>query len=75
MKWLGCCPECKEWETFIEIKSREIKQIGKTNFGAATATTLTHLSHIASQSQPRLLSGIAEWDRVVGGGIDRKSVV
>jgi DNA repair protein RadA/Sms len=69
VKWLGCCPECKSWETFTEIKPRELKQIGKTNFAGATATKLTHLSHIASQSHPRILSGIAEWDRVVGGGI------
>jgi DNA repair protein RadA/Sms len=69
VKWLGCCPECKEWQTFTEIKSSAIKQIGKTNFAAATPTQLTHLSHISTQSYPRLLSGIAEWDRVVGGGI------
>lgn len=75
VKWLGCCPECNEWETFQEIKSLETKQIGKTNFGHAVATKLTNIADVPTQSQPRIISGIAEWDRVVGGGIMPNSLL
>ncbi len=69
VKWLGCCPECNEWESFDQIKSAPIKNIGKTSFGVAKPTTLTNLSTVSLKPQQRLLSGINEWDRVVGGGI------
>ncbi len=75
VKWLGCCPECNEWETFQELKSLETKQIGKTNFGHATATKLTSLADVPVTSQARILSGIGEWDRVVGGGIMPNSLL
>lgn len=75
VKWLGCCPECNEWETFHEVKSLEIKNVGKTNFNHSAPIKLTNVANIPTKSQTRIVSGIAEWDRVVGGGIMPQSLL
>lgn len=68
IKWLGCCPECKEWESFTEQKPSII--IGKINKTAQLVSpNLVQLSSISSKPKQRMLSHIKEWDRVVGGGI------
>ncbi|MFI5332520.1 MAG: DNA repair protein RadA [Candidatus Babeliales bacterium] len=69
LKWLGCCPECKEWESFEEIAP--LLTIGKITkaVSALPQTALVDLSTVSTKSKPRMLSGIKEWDRVVGGGI------
>ena len=64
-KWLGCCPECQEWGSITEKKSTQ-------RFGAiATNNTplLVPLNAITVEKKARMLSGMQEWDRVVGGGI------
>lgn len=67
IKWLGCCPECKEWDSFDEQKS-EIS-IHKAPSSSAIPATMTRLSTVQTKTKARMLSGIKEWDRVVGGGI------
>ena len=67
VKWLGCCPDCKEWNSFAEHKP-VIPTIHKS-FTAATALDLVDLNSIPVTEQVRMISGIKEWDRVLGGGI------
>ena len=62
IKWLGCCPECK---TFNSIELAPARTLAHR----ANAALLMDLSHIATQPAKRMLSGINEWDRVTGGGI------
>ncbi len=72
VKWLGCCPECNEWDSFLESVNRSDKK----KFGTTQqAATLTHLSSVSLESQPRIVSGITEWDRVLGGGIMQNSLL
>ncbi len=68
VKWLGCCPECKQWETIEEIAPSVV--ISKFA-GAAQSSgyRLVPLSNISTNSQERFRAGIHEWDRVLGGGI------
>lgn len=63
-KWIGCCPECSEWDSFTKTTSPK-----KTVQQKSMKAKLTHFSSVTSTNQNRLLSGIGEWDRVVGGGI------
>ena len=63
LKWLGCCPECKEWNSFIEIAEQTKKQTSQK------VTNLQNIKNIQVSNQKRLLANINEWDRVVGGGI------
>lgn len=74
IKWMGCCPECKEWDSFAEniisATSNNTKIYTHTH-----AASLTSLDAIDTHTLPRILSGIGEWDRVVGGGLIPGSLV
>lgn len=69
-KWLGCCPDCKTWNT-IEEKAATL-QSGTKSFHA-TPAKLAHPDDIDDIQAQRLTSNINEWDRVTGGGIVRGS--
>lgn len=72
-KWLGQCPMCKEWNTFVEetvtvTKSSSIKS-SRTNAEIVT------LSKVSTDKEDRMQTGIRELDRVLGGGIVQGSLV
>jgi DNA repair protein RadA/Sms len=64
-KWVGCCPECSQWGSIIETKPSIIT---KKSF-SIKETAVRSLQTVAIQTKERMKSGIAEWDRVLGGGI------
>lgn len=61
-KWVGCCPECEEWGSIAQMNSPSTKT-------TAQAALLTRLPDISIQDDVRFTTKIAEWDRVMGGGI------
>ncbi len=63
IKWLGCCPECKAFDSIELIAAVALPK--KTG----PAAHLTDLTEITTKSVNRLVTGIKEWDRVMGGGI------
>jgi DNA repair protein RadA/Sms len=66
-KWVGCCPECNEWESVVGTEvSSTIK--GSTRL-QPSIVNMVHLSEVSPTHMERMDSGIHEWDRVVGGGI------
>ncbi|MBI2352620.1 DNA repair protein RadA [Candidatus Dependentiae bacterium] len=67
IKWIGCCPECKEWNSFDEI--RETKVATKIKNSIILDHHLHSLEKISLDEQRRLVSACSEWDRVTGGGI------
>ena len=67
VKWLGCCPGCKEWDSFTE--SAAAPTIKGTAKAPATLPTMIDLRDVSTKPKDRMLSGIKEWDRVMGGGI------
>lgn len=62
---MGCCPECREWNTLTE----QTIDSGKKTGLAENIREPVELSTIATVAQDRMISGIREWDRVTGGGI------
>lgn len=66
-KWMGQCPVCKEWNTFVEepVAATAVKS-GITAGGLQKPAAL---SEISMQEEERLATGIDELDRVLGGGI------
>lgn len=73
-KWLGRCPDCQEWGTMLEeAKPVENKNSGKRNRGAESKPI--SISSIEISIHPRIPTGIAEMDRVLGGGIVPGSLV
>lgn len=73
-KWLGCCPECKEWGSVAEKTNAASGGVASL-LQAAKSLPLTALDSLQTQTKSRLLSTIAEWDRVVGGGIMQGSLL
>jgi len=74
VKWLGCCPECKEWDSLVENKLPSTISTSKI-YSHDSPITLISLDSIDIKEQSRTLSGIGEWDRVVGGGLVPGSLI
>lgn len=66
-KWMGQCPACREWNTFVEepVESQEWKRIKVS----ASSSKPVPLSEITVQKEDRKKTEIGELDRVLGGGI------
>lgn len=74
-KWMGQCPGCKEWNSFVEevVEKKSANSAGKMK-QAAELTPLP-LSAIHAEDGVRMSTGMPELDRVLGGGIVRDSLV
>ncbi|HEY5883739.1 MAG TPA: DNA repair protein RadA [Pyrinomonadaceae bacterium] len=67
-KWLGKCPECGEWNSLVEERSRSTKGAARSTLKLRDVTAIAY-SEIESQDEVRISSGVTEFDRVLGGGI------
>src|SRR3990172_3097652 len=74
-KWLGKCPGCQAWNTFIEERVAEEKAPERDLFGFEINAVPTPITEIVAEEKGRLQIGIGEFDRVLGGGIVLGSVV
>jgi DNA repair protein RadA/Sms len=77
LRWLGKCPECSGWNTFTEeiIHTDKKKITSNTkNLAISSLTNLKKISELNIKNEQRISTGIAETDRVLGGGIVPGSV-
>ena len=76
-KWLGQCPACKEWNTFVEEKVTVPKAGNASALGTAggAAPQPVLLTSVDTDDDERIRTGIGELDRVLGGGIVQGSLV
>jgi DNA repair protein RadA/Sms len=66
-KWLGRCPECEQWSSFVEERmSMKAHHQGGDSKSTARPVAITEVS---ADEGERLPSGIEELDRVLGGGV------
>lgn len=72
-KWLGQCPGCREWNTFVE--EPVIKKYNNVVRTIADIPTPTQLSDISLDNEDRTKTGMEELDRVLGGGIVKGSLI
>ena len=76
-RWMGRCPSCGEWNTMVEDIVKETKGKGvsapATGNAAIIASRLKDIS--TTEEHSRIITGISELDRVLGGGIVLGSVV
>lgn len=73
-KWLGKCPDCNQWNSLVEEKiERALHPRGELSLG--TSETPAPISEITTAEEGRVLSGIGEFDRVLGGGLVPGSVI
>src|SRR5205809_366402 len=73
LAWSGRCAGCGEWNTLVETARERTGQ--RRGGGQARAARPTPLRDVSSPAVPRLRTGIAELDRVLGGGLVPGSVV
>lgn len=76
-KWLGKCPSCNSWNTFVEeiIEKGNAKvPAWKTGAGNSRVNTPSKVEDIVSITEERIPTGDLELDRVLGGGLVPGSV-
>lgn len=79
-KWLGKCPQCGEWNTFVEREIAQpvpakIKKARPDNAIVVQNSKASKLKDVSFMDKERIGTGINEFDRVLGGGIVAGSVV
>jgi DNA repair protein RadA/Sms len=77
-KWLGRCPSCNEWNTFVEeITEKAGAKVPswKTTSGTQRLNKPTKVDEIRTVNEERILTGDQELDRVLGGGLVAGSVI
>ncbi|MDP3874236.1 MAG: DNA repair protein RadA [Methyloversatilis sp.] len=73
-KWAGQCPGCSGWNTLVETVAEQ--GAGAHRFAALAGTALVQtLADIRPRDEPRLATGLEEFDRVLGGGLVPGGVV
>ena len=78
-KWAGQCSDCGEWNSLSEVRIEPVvTHRAKSNLGGGytgQAANITLLNQISVSNETRLVTGISEFDRVLGGGLVTGSVV
>ena len=68
-KWLGKCPECSSWNTFEEIEVNEKRSNSTNNLNNVIKNKAEKFSELEMPEYIRTKTGMAELDRVLGGGL------
>lgn len=79
-KWVGKCPSCGQWNTFVEELVQKEKASGKTDWNSFNGDTggskkTMQLAEVVAREQPRIITTDGELNRVLGGGIVPGSIV
>lgn len=76
LKWSGKCLACGAWDSLVEVKA-DIKAKGasKGNVGSTVSKKPQLISALDTEEEIRFSTGIGEFDRVLGGGAVRGSLV
>lgn len=73
-KWMGQCPGCREWNTFVE-EPVIVTRNSQKRVSLIKKQDPTLLSKVSGENSLRISTGIREFDRVLGGGIVEGSMV
>lgn len=72
IKWLGRCPDCEGWNTFVETMRAPTSHPSHSRLPLSTPQ---ELSRVSGEETPRLSLSLEEFNRVLGGGIVPGSLV
>ena len=73
-KWMGQCPACKQWNTFVEEPTGK-KDSASGRIRPVQKAKPALLSEISIEEKDRVSTGYQELDRVLGGGVVGGSLV
>lgn len=68
-KWMGQCPACKQWNTFVEEKVVLAGSSKVAKSAVRESSKPAVLSEISLEEEDRITTGLEELDRVLGGGL------
>lgn len=72
-KWNGQCPACHEWETLVEVSTKDIRKTKSSHRSSTTSpvedSLPISLSKTVNKNIVRVSTGLTELDRVLGGGL------
>ncbi|MFZ2340931.1 MAG: DNA repair protein RadA [Bacteroidales bacterium] len=74
-KWIGKCPACKEWNTYHEEILAPVSPHERTYLQGMVKKKPELLINVSSDEQNRQKTGVAELDRLLGGGIVPGSLI
>ena len=72
---MGRCPDCEKWDTLIEQVAEKNRYAGKTDSFSMIRNEPIPMNSIQLEDENRMLTGINEFDRVLGGGLVYGSLV
>ena len=72
-KWLGKCPTCNNWNTFVEEFIE--KEVVTKSVGISNNKKPVKLNEVIIEDEARYVTGLNELDNVLGGGIVKGSLV
>ena len=73
--YLGKCPECSSWGSFVEEKTVETKPLQSTQNKLAITNEVKKIKDITLYETTRFSTGMEEFDRVLGGGLVEGALV
>ena len=68
-KWMGRCPDCSQWDSFVEEKQSRQPVGGLPKNLVNSPSEPVPIDSIELEHETRLLTGVGEFDRVLGGGL------
>ncbi|WP_300369189.1 DNA repair protein RadA [Hydrogenimonas sp.] len=74
-KWMGKCPNCGAWESFIELSAEQQKVLNEISKATSAPSQAKPITQIEEEEVTRFSSGDSELDLVLGGGIVPGSLV
>ncbi|EAI4428955.1 DNA repair protein RadA [Campylobacter lari] len=74
-KWLGKCPECGSWDSFVELKQEQIKVLKELNSFSNTPSSAVCINDVIAENFTRISTDDNELDLVLGGGLVMGSLV
>ena len=74
-KWMGKCPDCGTWDSIVEERATAGPFRNAARTSALPQTAPVPIDTIALDTENRLLTGIEEFDRVLGGGLVQGTLV
>ena len=74
-KWAGQCPECREWNCVVETVAEARPRGRFSGFSGQLSNAVKKLSSVGKSNTERMATGVAELDRVLGGGVVPGSVI
>jgi DNA repair protein RadA/Sms len=73
LKWQGQCPHCQAWNTLVESVAEAAPS--KRFAALAQPSRVMPLSQVEAAEEARIVTGIGEFDRVLGGGLVPGAVI